>query len=710
MQLLSKLASTGSRRWLVAIRPLVASRSLHQSLHTNLLKRVSPTTSHRFIQTTANNNNSEDDKKKNDKESEDSIHKSAFFLSLIGLLSYLGLQFIFSDPAVDPTKRHVSWTEFVHLMLEKGEVERVKVFPGMNYVVVYLHPDAIINGRKMTDNEFRLNMPEISQFEEKLRAAEANLGVGASGGVLVEYDRSQDTKLGSLILSCIVIIACRAFIRGRKGGMMGGVNPFSMGKAKFTTFNPESGPTVKLSDVAGCKQAKIEVMEFVDFLQSSSKYSKLGAKMPKGALLLGPPGTGKTMLAKAVATEGYVPFLSMNGSEFIEMIGGLGATRVRDLFKQAAKRAPCIIYIDEIDSIGRKRSSSGFGGTGESEQTLNQLLVEMDGINSTAGVIVLASTNRLDLLDKALLRPGRFDRHIMMDLPTQEERQEILEHHLKRINLEHPPNHYSARIAALTLGFSGADLANVVNESALFAARTLQKKVKGSDLQHAVDRVLCGPEKKTSSVGPAERRIVAYHEAGHALVGWMLEHTDTLLKVTIIPRTSAALGFAQYQPMDRKLHSQEELFEKMCMALGGRVAESVTFHSVTTGAQNDLEKVTNLAYAQVRDFGFSPVVGNISLPQTEDQMYGQKPYSDALANIIDTEARKMIFQAYKQTETIIKENKGKLGILAEALLERETLTYDDVEKLWGPPPFGGKGAVDPGRFEEEMDSWQYPEP
>merc|ERR1719154_163111 len=495
------------------------------------------------------------------------------------------------------------------------------------------------------------------------------------------------------------------------------MNPMSkMQKADFTLIDPaiRKGKGTKFSDVAGLKEPKVEVLEFVDYLKSPGRYIELGAKPPKGAILLGPPGCGKTMLAKAVANEANVPFLSMNGSEFIEMIGGLGASRVRSLFAEARKRAPSIIYIDEIDAIGRKRSEGAGGGTGgggqEAEQTLNQLLVEMDGMSSTADVILLASTNRADVLDKALLRPGRFDRHITIDLPTLIERKEILEKHLESVVLEKSGSTYSDRLAQLTPGFSGADLANLVNEAALHAARTLQKKVKGSDLQHAVDRVLCGPEKKTSSVGPAERRIVAYHEAGHALVGWMLEHTDTLLKVTIIPRTSAALGFAQYQPMDRKLHSQEELFEKMCMALGGRVAESVTFHSVTTGAQNDLEKVTNLAYAQVRDFGFSPVVGNISLPQTEDQMYGQKPYSDALANIIDTEARKMIFQAYKQTETIIKENKGKLGILAEALLERETLTYDDVEKLWGPPPFGGKGAVDPGRFEEEMDSWQYPEP
>jgi len=330
--------------------------------------------------------------------------------------------------------------------------------------------------------------------------------------------------------------------------------------------------------------------------------------------------------------------------------------------------------------------------------------VEMDGIHSTAGVIVLASTNRLDLLDKALLRPGRFDRHIIMDLPTQEERQEILEHHLKRINLEQTPQHYSQRLAALTLGFSGADLANVVNESALFAARTLKKQVSSSDLEHAVERVLCGPEKKSSSVGPEERKKVAYHEAGHALVGWMLQHTDRLLKVTIIPRTSAALGFAQYQPLDKKLQTQEELFERMCMALGGRAAEALVFNSVTTGAQNDLEKVTQLAYSQVRDFGFSPVVGHVSLGQTEDNMFGQRAYSDHLANTMDIEARRIVAEAYRKAEKVLAENKDKLYQLAEALLERETLTYEEVEKLWGPPPFQGGAKVDPDQYEGEISS------
>lgn len=354
----------------------------------------------------------------------------------------------------------------------------------------------------------------------------------------------------------------------------------------------------------------------------------------------------------------------MNGSEFIEMIGGLGAARVRDLFKEAKKRSPCIIYIDEIDAIGRQREGSGgMSGmsSGESEQTLNQLLVEMDGMSSKEGVLMLASTNRADVLDKALLRPGRFDRHIMIDLPNMLERREIFEKHLSGISLEEPPSTYSKRLATLTPGFSGADIANVCNEAALHAARSSQKIVKAKNLEYAIERLVGGTEKRSSALSPIERRTVAYHEAGHAIVGWMLPNSDVLLKVTIVPRTSLALGFAQYTPKDQKLYSQENLLDKMCMALGGRAAEALIFNRITTGAQNDLEKVTKIAYAQIREFGMNPRVGLVSFPDnSDDGPVGQKPYSKYLHSMMDEEARGMVNAAYNKTEELLKTHKDKL--------------------------------------------------
>lgn len=480
-----------------------------------------------------------------------------------------------------------------------------------------------------------------------------------------------------------------------------------MGRAKFTLVDSvESGKGVLFKDVAGLQEAKQEVREFVDYLKTPERYQRLGAKVPKGALLLGPPGCGKTMLAKAVSTEAKVPFLSMNGSEFIEMIGGLGAARVRDLFKEAKKRSPCIIYIDEIDAIGKQRASgqSGQFSSGESEQTLNQLLVEMDGMASKDGVLMLASTNRADVLDKALLRPGRFDRHILIDLPNFSERKEIFEHHLSGILLELTPDKYSTRLSRLTPGFSGADIANVCNESALHAARSGQKQVTTKNLEYAVERLVGGTEKRSHALSPVERRVIAYHESGHALVGWLLENSDVLLKVTIVPRTSLALGFAQYTPSEQKLYSREELFDKMCMALGGRVAESLTFSKITTGAQNDLEKVTKMAYAQIKQFGMNDNIGLIYIPEDADKTYtGEKPFSNHLGNLIDIEARTLVANAYAKTEQVLKNNKEKLKKLAETLLQKETLNYDEVVELIGPPANAAtKKKIESFDFEDSL--------
>ncbi|XP_043287010.1 paraplegin [Venturia canescens] len=605
-------------------------------------------------------------------------------------------------------QRFISWNEFVHTMLAKGEVEELVIKPEIDWVTIVLHDGAIIKGKPSLLRVYHMFVSDATQLEEKLREAEAALGIRPGHGVPIVYERRNE------FLPFIIVLALTLFILSFITRSKGVKSPFSadffshMTRAKFTLVDPVAGAGkgVRFADVAGLKEAKIEVMEFVDYLKHPEHYKTLGAKVPRGALLLGPPGCGKTLLAKAVATEANVPFLSMNGSEFIEMIGGLGAARVRDLFKQGNKRAPSIIYIDEIDAIGKKRSGTGSGGmdstTGESEQTLNQLLVEMDGMVSKEAVIVLASTNRAEVLDTALLRPGRFDRHILIDLPTLEERKQIFEQHLKGISLEKSPDAYSERLAHLTPGFSGADIANVANEAALHAARFKKKVVDATDLAYAIDRMVGGTEKRDHAMSPSEKKVVAYHEAGHALVGWLLEHTDALLKVSIVPRTNLALGFAQYTPTDQKLYTKEQLFERMCMALGGRVAESLTFNRITTGAQNDLSKVTKMAYAQVQQFGMNENVGLVSFDEEQTSPKNKKPYSKRLGNLMDAEARRLIAEAYKRTEQVLKDNVDKLELIAETLLKQETLNYEDVVKLIGPPPFGKKRLIDSVDFERSL--------
>ncbi|XP_023298532.2 paraplegin [Lucilia cuprina] len=602
--------------------------------------------------------------------------------------------------------RYVSWNEFVHHMLSTGEVKELIIRPDMEMITIILHDGAIVKGRKVSSTIFHMAVADVSKFEEKLRDVEKRLGI--NDGVPVTYDRQSDVtaRILLLLLFFAVLMAVSSRMKGMKSPLS--MDSFSqMGRAKFTLVDPfEGGRGVLFKDVAGLQEAKQEVKEFVDYLKDPAKYQRLGAKVPKGALLLGPPGCGKTLLAKAVSTEAQVPFLSMNGSEFIEMIGGLGAARVRDLFKEGKKRAPCIIYIDEIDAIGRQRSgneSFNQGSSGESEQTLNQLLVEMDGMASKEGVLMLASTNRADVLDKALLRPGRFDRHILIDLPNLGERKEIFEKHLSSIQLDAEPHTYSQRLARLTPGFSGADIANVCNEAALHAARNSQKKVKTENLEYAVERLVGGTEKRSHALSPVERKVIAYHESGHALVGWLLPNSDVLLKVTIVPRTSLALGFAQYTPSEQQLYSKEELFDKMCMALGGRAAENLIFNSITTGAQNDLEKVTKIAYSQIKKFGMNDKLGPIYIRDAEETGGYDKPFSKALDTMIDHEARNLIATAYQKTEQILKDNRDKLEKLAEALLEKETLNYEEVVNLIGPPPFDvSKRTIEPVEFEQTL--------
>uniref|UniRef100_G3PRY8 SPG7 matrix AAA peptidase subunit, paraplegin n=1 Tax=Gasterosteus aculeatus aculeatus TaxID=481459 RepID=G3PRY8_GASAC len=492
-----------------------------------------------------------------------------------------------------------------------------------------------------------MQVANIDKFEEKLRAAEEELNIDAKDRI-----------------------------------------PLKM--AKFTIVDGKSGKGVSFKDVAGMHEAKMEIKEFVDYLKNPERYLQLGAKVPKGSLLLGPPGCGKTLLAKAVATEAQVPFLAMAGSEFVEVIGGLGAARVRSLFKEARSRAPCIVYIDEIDAVGKKRSTnaSGFSNT-EEEQTLNQLLVEMDGMGTTDHVIVLASTNRADILDNALMRPGRLDRHIFIDLPTLQERKEIYEQHLKILKLTQPADFYSLRLAELTPGFSGADIANICNEAALHAAREGHKSIDTFNFEYAVERIIAGSVKKSKILSKEEQRVVAFHESGHALVGWLLEHTDAVLKVSIAPRTNAALGFAQILPRNQFLFTKEQLFERMCMALGGRAAEAITFNKVTTGAQDDLRKVTRVAYSMVKQYGMCDSVGQVSFPDAEQQSgAGRRPFSQGLQQQMDHVRSPLSSLTQHFFLTHVPQ-------MANALLEREVVNYDDIEALLGPPPHGPKKLIHP---------------
>ncbi|CAF3091909.1 unnamed protein product [Rotaria socialis] len=597
---------------------------------------------------------------------------------------------------------YISWNEFVQDMLSKGEVEEVVIHIEEELAYVKLHPQPVVKGRKLFDRDtFVMKISNVDKFEEKLRKVEADLNIDPTSRILVSYTRNSQWPMVIFFLSTLVLIF--AFLKSRV--KMSFANPMDMmTKAKFTMVDPHikvTIPKITFRDVAGMREAKQEVMEFVEYMKSPQKFVDLGAKVPKGALLLGPPGIGKTLLAKAVAAEAGVPFLYMAGSEFVEVIGGLGAARVRDLFREAHKRSPCIIYIDEIDAIGKKRrgeNKSSYMTSSEEEHTLNQLLVEMDGLESKTNVIMLASTNRPDVLDKALLRPGRFDRHILIDYPTLPERVEILDVYLKKLKLEKDIKFYSGRLAQLTPGMSGADLANICNEAALYAAREGKKVIDRTDFEIAVERVLAGAAKRDNTMAPAEKRTVAFHESGHVIAGWFLKTTCLPLKVTIVPRTGPALGFAQYMPKDRKLLHEDDFDEDLCVMLGGRVAEQVVFNTVSTGAQDDLRRATKLAYAQIKQYGMSKTIGLISFPadqqNPQNDDFGVKPYSKRLQRMMDEEAQQRLANAFKRTEKLMTENRAKLNILAEQLLARETLNYDDIVQLIGPSPYPNKQKLD----------------
>ena len=504
---------------------------------------------------------------------------------------------------------------------------------------------------------------------------------------------TEEDWLGGIIgmlLPILVIVAIWIFLMKRMGGGAGGGGPgqlFSIGKSKAQVFDKEKGTQTTFKDVAGLEGAKEEVQEIVDFLKKPQKYTDLGAKIPRGALLVGPPGTGKTLLAKAVAGEAKVPFFSLSGSDFVEMFVGVGASRVRDLFKQANDKAPAIIFIDEIDAIGRARGKGGMqGGNDERENTLNQLLTEMDGFGTNNGVIVLAATNRADVLDRALIRPGRFDRQIQVDLPELTEREEIFAVHLKPLKIDTTVD--LKFLAKQTPGFSGADIANICNEAALIAARANKKKVVKQDFLDAVDRIVGGLEKKNKIISDHERKAIAYHEAGHAAVSWLVKYANPLIKVTIIPR-GRSLGAAWYLPEERQITTTEQLLDEMAATLGGRAAEEVMFGKISTGALSDLEKVTKQAYAMVSVYGLSDKIGNLSYYDSTGQSeYSMtKPYSEKTSEIIDEEVKLMVEKSYQRTLGIIRENKDKLIILAEKLLEKEVLFRDDLELIFGKSKF-----------------------
>ena len=538
----------------------------------------------------------------------------------------------------------------------------------------------------------------VESFEDKLTKAQSHKH--PQDWVEVQYISQTNYFMEALRLVPLAAFVAAVYfgsrgVLGRGAGGAGGAGGpggiFGVGKSTHKKIAKED-VSVNFSDVAGCEQAKMEIMEFVDFLKDSERFTKLGAKIPKGALLCGPPGTGKTLLAKAVAGEADVPFYSISGSDFIEMFVGVGPSRVRDLFKEARANAPCIVFIDEIDAVGRQRGRGGFsGGNDERENTLNQLLVEMDGFSPTTGVVVLAGTNRVDILDQALTRPGRFDRQITVDRPDLKGRKEIFEVHLKGLTLEGPIEEYAGRLSGLTPGMAGADIANLCNEAAIVAARRKADTVSMNDFEKATDRIIGGLE-SNKIMSSEEQKIVATHEAGHAIAGWFLEHADPLLKVTIIPRSSGALGFAQYLPKETFLRSEEQIMDIVCMALAGRAAEEVFFGRVTTGASDDLRRVTQLVYGMIKDFGMNSKLGQLSFADDGNDGPGDKPYSDSTAEAMDDEARSIVDAAYAKTIQLIREHKEDVEKVTNLLLDKETITHDDIVDIVGPRPFQADSA------------------
>ena len=629
---------------------------------------------------------------------------------IVGLLASQLMNF-------SPELKKTTEQEFKQQMLLAGDVTKLDFVKNKDEVQVYINGDSL--KKEFYVKKFGVVLPkekvkgaplfvfevlDWKSFDENLQKFTEQHQLPEVKRDIVKVADWMGGVLQSIFTLVIIVVVWLLLMRKMGGGAGGGAGGaggiFNIGKSKATLFDKGAKVNINFGDVAGLDEAKVEVMEIVDFLKNPKKYTALGGKIPKGALLVGPPGTGKTLLAKAMAGEAQVPFFSLSGSDFVEMFVGVGASRVRDLFKQAREKAPCIIFIDEIDAIGRARGKNAMMSNDERENTLNQLLVEMDGFGGDTGIIILAATNRPDVLDAALLRPGRFDRQISIDKPDVKGREEIFKVHLQPIKISVALDLH--KLAEQTPGFAGADIANVCNEAALIAARKGKESVEMIDFQDAIDRVIGGLEKKNKIIAPHEKAIIAYHEAGHAVCGWFLEHAYPLLKVTIVPRGTAALGYAQYTPTEQYLYNTDQLMDQICMTLGGRAAEEIFFGKISTGASNDLQQITRIAYSMVTAYGMNSKVGNVSYYDPSQENTFTKPYSEETGKIIDHEVRGIIEDAYQRTLQLLRDKKEAVEILAKELLAKEVLHKSDVETLIGKRPFEEKKIVEVEVVPEEV--------
>ena len=622
------------------------------------------------------------------------FNNQIWIVFLISIFIYLSFGFFSTKPI------NIDYNRF-QKMIKSHDISRIIVIKNQEIIEITLKEEALLNSTYKDELEssnllsntygphYKLEVSSIESFEKRYDDLISSLGRENSNEI--EYLTESRTDIYSFLqtwgFTILILIGFWFLLRRMSTGGGPGGQIFNIGKSKASLFDKESKIKLSFKDVAGLEEAKEEVKEIVEFLKNPKKFTKLGGKIPKGALLVGSPGTGKTLLAKAVAGEANVPFYSLSGSDFVEMFVGVGAARVRDLFKKAKEKAPCIVFIDEIDAIGRSRGRGQMPGSNdERENTLNSLLVEMDGFSTDSGVIILAATNRPDVLDSALLRPGRFDRQISIDKPDLKGREEIFKVHVRSLKLNKDVN--IKNLSAQTPGFAGAEIANVCNESALIAARKNKESIEMSDFQDAIDRVIGGLEKKNKIISPEEKKIVAYHEAGHAVAGWYLEHADPLVKVSIVPRGIAALGYAQYLPKEQYLYQTDQLLDEMCMALGGRAAEEIIFGKISTGALSDLERITKMAYSIVSVYGMNKNIGNISFHDSKQSDYNfTKPYSDSTAEKIDSEVKRIVDNAYDRTKRLLIEKREQLEKIAKKLLEKEILFQNDLETLIGKRPF-----------------------